>query len=469
MYFNSYTYLVFFLPLVVLGYFKLHKLRMSVAARGLLVGASIFFYSYWAPKYAALILFSAIFNFSLGTIMSSSLKQAKARQVKITLIFGIIVNLGLLGYYKYADFFIANVNQMLGTEYPALKLILPLAISFFTFQQIAYLVDSSKGLTREYDFLSYCLFVCFFPQLIAGPIVHHGEMMPQFSRKRARILHWDNVFRGIVIIVIGLFKKVIIADSLAPNVAAGFDSMGSQLSFAESWCSVLSFTLQIYFDFSGYTDMAMGSALMFNINLPLNFNSPYKARSIQEFWQRWHMTLSRWLRDYVYIPLGGSRCSKPRIYRNLFITFLLGGIWHGAGWTFVIWGALHGLGTCIHKLWKNMSIRLPGAAGWFFTFVFVAIAWVFFRATTLGSARMVLEGMCGFNGLGFGEDRVYHVGSGDWANLGILVGIALFASNSMEITRKCRPTLLLLAAAVVMFVISVLNFTGFSEFLYFNF
>jgi alginate O-acetyltransferase complex protein AlgI len=469
MYFNSYTYLVFFLPLVVLGYFKLHKLRMSIAARGLLVGASIFFYSYWAPRYAALILFSAIFNFSLGTVMSSSLKNGKTRQVKLTLIFGIIVNLGLLGYYKYADFFIANINQIVGTDIPALRLILPLAISFFTFQQIAYLVDSSKGLTKEYDFLSYCLFVCFFPQLIAGPIVHHGEMMPQFLRKRSRILHWDNVFRGIVLIAIGLIKKVMIADSLGPNVAAGFEASGGVLSFAEAWCSTLSFTLQIYFDFSGYTDMAMGSALMFNIRLPLNFNSPYKALNIQEFWQRWHMTLSRWLRDYVYIPLGGSHCGKVRIYRNLFITFLLGGIWHGAGWTFVIWGVLHGAGTCIHKLWHAKSLRMPAAIGWLMTFVFVSFAWVFFRATSIESAWMVIRGMCGVNGMGFDADRVYHVGSGDWINLAVLIGLAGFAKNSMELIKKCRPTRLLFVAVVIAVVLAMLNFTGFSEFLYFNF
>jgi len=405
----------------------------------------------------------------MGTVMSSNLRSSKPSSNRIVLVFGIIVNLGLLGYYKYADFFIWNVNQIAGTKFPALELILPLAISFFTFQQIAYLVDSSKGLTKEYDFLSYCLFVSFFPQLIAGPIVHHGEMMPQFSRKRARLVHWDNVFRGIVIIAIGLFKKVIIADTLAVNVAAGFDSAGGVLSFAEAWCSALSFTFQIYFDFSGYTDMAMGSALMFNIHLPLNFNSPYKALDIQDFWRRWHMTLSRWLRDYVYIPLGGSKRGKTRIYRNLLITFLLGGLWHGAGWTFVIWGALHGLATCLHRFWKNRSLRLPGPLAWLVTFVFVAIAWVFFRAENMNSAWMVIKGMFGFSGWGFDQDRVYHVGRGDWVNLGLLLGAALLARNSMQIIRKCKPSLLLLIAVVIMVMASMLNFTGFSEFLYFNF
>ncbi|MBT3199413.1 MAG: MBOAT family protein [Phycisphaerales bacterium] len=469
MYFNSYIYLVFFLPLVVLGYFKLNKLRMSIAARGLLVAASLFFYSYWEPAYAALILFSVLFNFSLGTVMSANLKGEKTARNKAVLIFGIIANLALLGYYKYADFFIENVNMALGTTYPALELILPLAISFFTFQQIAYLVDSSKGLTKEYDFLSYCLFVTFFPQLIAGPIVHHGEMMPQFSRKRARVLHWDNIFRGIVIICIGLFKKVIIADTLAVNVAEGFEATGGVLTFAEAWCSTLSFTFQIYFDFSGYTDMAIGSALMFNINLPLNFNSPYKALDIQDFWRRWHMTLSRWLRDYVYIPLGGSKNGKIRIYRNLFLTFLIGGIWHGAGWAFVMWGVLHGLATCLQRFWKSNSIRIPKPIAWAMTFVFVAVAWVFFRAKNMDSAWMVLKGLCSFDNLGFDRDYAYHVGRGDWANLGILLLIILFTKNSVEIARKCKPNLLLLIAAVAMFVISVLNFTGFSEFLYFNF
>jgi alginate O-acetyltransferase complex protein AlgI len=468
-YFNSYIYLVFFLPLVVVIFFKLNQLRMSIAAKAFLVAASLFFYSYWRMSYLPLILFSVFFNFTLGTMMSSLLERRKISQVKPVLIFGVIVNLLFLGYYKYADFFLSNVNQIIGTDYPALRLILPLAISFFTFQQIAYLVDSSKGLTKEYDFLTYCLFVTFFPQLIAGPIVHHGEMMPQFLRQRARVLHWDNVFRGIVIIAIGLFKKVMIADFLSADVSKGFEAAGGVLSFAESWYCVLSYTFQIYFDFSGYTDMAIGSALLFNIKLPLNFNSPYKADNIQDFWRRWHMTLSRWLRDYIYIPLGGSRIGPFRTYRNLFITFLLGGIWHGAGWTFVIWGALHGIATCIHKLWRSRSLHMPSPLGRILTFIFIAVAWAFFRATTLESAFVVVKGLSGISGWGFQNGYVFQVKSGDWANIAIIASLAFFGYSSMELARNCKPTFLVLLGAVVLVLVSVLNFTGFSEFLYFNF
>ncbi|MGB6019807.1 MAG: MBOAT family O-acyltransferase, partial [Sulfurimonadaceae bacterium] len=266
------------------------------------------------------------------------------------------------------------------------------AISFFTFQQIAYLVDSYRGETAEYDFLNYALFVTFFPQLIAGPIVHHAEMMPQFASKWNLVKNYKNIATGLFIFSIGLFKKVVIADTFAKWATAGFDH-AETLNLLEAWATSLSYTFQLYFDFSGYTDMAIGAALLFNIKLPINFNSPYKALDIQDFWRRWHITLSRFLRDYIYIPLGGNRKGSFRTYNNLLATFILGGIWHGAGWTFVFWGLLHGMALVVHRFWKSIGFTMPNILAWFITFNFINIAWVFFRAREWDDAIKVLTGM----------------------------------------------------------------------------
>jgi D-alanyl-lipoteichoic acid acyltransferase DltB (MBOAT superfamily) len=261
---------------------------------------------------------------------------------------GILFNISLLAYYKYMDFFIENTNILLNTNIELIHLALPLAISFFTLQQVAFLVDSYEGLVEEKDFLDYAIFVSFFPQLIAGPIVHHAEMMPQFSSKWNMLKNYKNISAGLFIFSIGLFKKVVIADQFAQWANAGFNN-AQVLNLLEAWATSLSYTFQMYFDFSGYTDMAIGAALLFNIKLPINFNSPYKATSIQDFWRRWHITLSRFLRDYIYIPLGGNRRGEFRTYSNLMVTFLLGGLWHGAGWTFVFWGFLHGVALVLHR------------------------------------------------------------------------------------------------------------------------
>ena len=386
MLFNSLGFIFAFLPLAVLVYFALNHARLTLAAKAWLVLASLFFYGYWNPTYLLLILGSIIVNFALS--------EALRRQhySSIALWAGISFNLGLLGYFKYADFFIANINWVSGAEIAPLNLVLPLAISFFTFQQIAYLVDCYKGFVKERDFLNYCLFVTYFPQLIAGPIVHHSEMMPQFANTRLKRLRWKSLLLGLFVFSIGLFKKVVIADTLSVWANAGFDSTDA-LGFYSAWGASLSYTFQLYYDFSGYTDMAIGAALMMNIRLPANFNSPYKASNIQDFWNRWHMTLSRWLRDYLYIPLGGNRCTEWRVSGNLLITFLLGGLWHGAGWTFVIWGALHGTAVIIHRYWKKTGFRMPVFIGWAITFLYVHIAWVFFRATSIDSALRILHGM----------------------------------------------------------------------------
>lgn len=388
MLFNSPEFILAFLPLSLALYFWLTARRRVPVAKGWLVLASLFFYGWWNPQYLPLILVSLLVNFGIGSRLAKHAGQG-------LLAVGVVFNLGLLAYYKYAGFVIGNLALLTGQPLAAPSLVLPLAISFFTFTQIAYLVDSYRGETREYDLMNYALFVTFFPHLIAGPIVHHKEIMPQFAARANLLIKYRNVAVGLILFAIGLAKKVLIADTLAQWATAGFDKAPS-LSLAEAWLTSLSYTFQLYFDFSGYTDMALGAALMFNIRLPINFNSPYRATSIRDFWRRWHITLSRFLRDYLYVPLGGSRRGSARTYANLLVTFVLGGLWHGASWMFVIWGALHGLAMAAHRLWRAAGGHLPAWLGWFVTFNFVNATWVFFRAQDLDAAFKVLRGMINF-------------------------------------------------------------------------
>ena len=393
MLFNSYEFIFAFLPITFIIYFYLNHKRLTVASKGFLVFSSLFFYSWWNIAYLPIILTSMLFNYIIGTSLNKDSGEDKHRFSKKGLLtFGIVSNLALLGYFKYMDFFIENINLLSGSDIPLLHLALPLAISFFTFQQIAYLVDSYRKETKEYDFLNYSLFVTFFPQLIAGPIVHHSEMMPQFANNRNMVKSYRNIAMGLFIFSIGLFKKVVIADTFAVWATAGFDT-ATTLNLFEAWATSLSYTFQLYFDFSGYTDMAIGIALLFNIRLPINFNSPYKATDIQDFWRRWHITLSRFLKDYIYIPLGGNRKGEFRVYTNLIATFILGGIWHGAGWTFIFWGFLHGIALVINRAWSKLGFKLWTWLAWLITFNFVNIAWVFFRAKEWDDAVKVLASM----------------------------------------------------------------------------
>jgi len=487
MLFSSVTYIFFFLPITFFVYFYLQEKRLHIAAQGFLVLASLFFYAWWNILYLPIILFSMLVNYVLGNLLAQkSLKMSK----KVLLSIGILGNILALVYFKYMDFFIENVNFILDGSIPLFHLALPLALSFFTFQQIAFLVDSYKGETREYDFLRYALFVTFFPQLIAGPIVHHKEMMPQFASKWNQVKRYKNVALGIFIFSIGLFKKIVIADSFSPIVSNGFDH-SVVLTLVESWMTSLSYTLQLYFDFSGYTDMAIGSALLFNIKLPVNFNSPYKASNIQEFWKRWHMTLSRFLRDYIYIPLGGNKETPISMYTNLFITFLLGGIWHGAGWTFLIWGALHGAATVIHKLWVKLGFELHIVVAWFITFNFINISWVFFRARNFEDAQKVLEGMLGMSGISlpyalqpylgsltqygvsFGE-FVAHIHASIYLPLFLFFGLCsvLILPNSNSLSKKFKVNYIYFIWTIIMAFTAFLfamYFNVSSEFIYFQF
>jgi alginate O-acetyltransferase complex protein AlgI len=480
MLFNSFEYIFAFLPITLIVYFLLNKRKLTKAATAWLVFASLFFYSWWNVKYLALIVGSIIFNFAIGTALAKIARSDGTEwSKKSVLIFGIVANVLLLGYYKYVDFFIGNINTLVGLQLTFQKIILPLGISFFTFTQIAYIVDAYAGKAREYDFLNYALFVTFFPHLLAGPIIHHKEMMPQFASMRNKVPNYRNWSLALFLFFIGLFKKLIIADSLSSVANAGFNASTS-LSLPEAWITSLTYTLQLYFDFSAYTDMALATSLMFNIRLPFNFNSPYKATDITDFWRRWHMTLSRFLRDYIYIPLGGNRKGSFRTYLNLMATFLIGGLWHGAGWTFIFWGFLHGAATVIHRFWTKLELRMPRFLAWFITFNFVNVAWVFFRARTWGDAIRILKGMCGLNGIklsslyadfgiAFGSLFYTHVNKNIPYILVLLMVVAVFLKNSNELSLTFKPNWMNAAFVIILAAYTLLSMNHVTEFLYFNF
>jgi len=495
MLFNSYDYIFFFLPVTFFVYFYLNSKRLTEASKAFLVFASLCFYSWWNIAYLPILLSSILFNYVVGVSLSKNAEHTKVGK-KTLLILGVVANVALLGYFKYADFLIENMNVVTGAQMPLLHLALPLAISFFTFQQIAYLVDSYRSETKEYDFLNYATFVTFFPQLIAGPIVHHQEMMPQFATMRNKVKNYRNIAVGLFIFSIGLFKKVVIADTFAIWATTGFDT-ATTLNLFEAWATSLSYTFQLYFDFSGYTDMAIGAALLFNIKLPINFNSPYKAVNIQDFWRRWHITLSRFLRDYVYIPLGGNRKSNFRTYNNLMATFIIGGIWHGAGWTFVFWGGLHGSALVIHRAWNRAGFKLSAWLAWLITFNFINIAWIFFRAKEWGDATKILSGMLGLNGVIFTKNYEKHLpfldsfdqvsygaitinmGGGyemlNWLIAGFIL-ILLF-KNTYEIasypeinrSRLLSPIKAVYFAFLFLTSILFMSLSEYTEFIYFNF
>ncbi len=412
MLFNSFEFIFLFLPITLLGFFLISRKPEYVKQQipiYWLVAASLFFYGKYKILNLPLILLSMAVNYGMGYLLGNVIEKTKIK--KILFILGIIFNLALICYFKYSGFLVSNINYFIGANFTVPTIVIPLGISFFTFQQIAYLVDAYKGETKEYSILKYMLFVCFFPQLIAGPIVHHKEVLPQFETASIYKFNQNTLAIGLTVFMAGLFKKVIFADRIAEfsNLAFAAASQGINLTFSEAWVGALGYTLQLYFDFSGYCDMAIGAAYMFGISLPINFNSPYKSISIIDFWRRWHITLSHFLRDYLYIPLGGSRKGEFRRYSNLVITMLLGGLWHGAGWTFVLWGGLQGFYLVINHLYrscrkslghnlKNDGWLLRGM-GWMTTFIAVVISWVFFRSNSFATATLMLKSMFGFNGI----------------------------------------------------------------------
>lgn len=413
MLFNSYEFLFALLPISLVVYHLAGAWGRRDLGLAWLVLVSLFFYGWWDPAYLPLIGVSILGNFALGTqVARTDLGAALRRRL---LAGGIAANLCLLAYYKYSRFAIANVAALTGADVALEPLVLPLAISFFTFVQLTFLVDAYRGIVRDFNLTHYALFVTFFPHLIAGPIVHHKDLMPQFARKQVRTGLAGDLAVGATYFAIGLFKKTVLADNVAPFATRVFDAAesGAALHFFEAWGGALAYTVQLYFDFSGYADMAIGASRMFGILLPLNFASPYKATSIIEFWRRWHMTLSRFLRDYLYVPLGGNRRGSFARYRNLVITMLLGGLWHGAGWTFVLWGGLHGFYLVVNHALRALRVRYLGhdlarpplwvpIAGAVATQLAVVVGWVFFRAGSLDAALAMLAAMAGGNGFDAG-------------------------------------------------------------------
>jgi len=493
MLFNSAIFVFVYLPIVWIGYLAALRLPWARAGIAWLGVASIFFYGYWNPVFVPLLVLSILFNYGAGRLLDPQAGRATPRARKALLAGAIAANLSALAWYKYAGLLSSSFRALSGLDVPVIDVLLPIGISFYTFTQIAYLVDTWAGKRPEKSFTAYVLFVTFFPHLIAGPVLHHAEMMPQFMRGD-RSVRYALMIEGLLFFALGLAKKVLIADSVAPAANRAFTLVESvPLGFVDSWFGALAYTVQIYFDFSGYSDMAIGLALLFGIRLPLNFNSPYKSTSIIEFWRCWHMTLSRFLRDYLYIPLGGGRHGPVRRQINLMVTMLLGGLWHGASWTFVVWGGLHGLYLQVNHAWRHVVERSPrlkrflerhpsGAAfaGGTITFTAVVAAWVFFRAESFGGAANMLAGM--FADSAAIEAQLADLHTVSYIALGL--ALAFLAPNSQQLLtgageklvsdlRRPRPFLRGAHAGGLVFVIVALVLIsvswGTNEFIYFNF
>lgn len=489
MLFNSYAFIFLFLPLVAAVYFLLNKYFPAKWARLFLLTASLSFMSFWNVIFTLVLVFSVIFNFTFGSVLFSAIKK-DLKSKKPIFITAITANILYLGFFKYYNFFLANINAVFASHIESLHILLPIGISFYTFMQIAWLTDIYRTGKYRYDFISYCLYATFFPYIVSGPIAYHHEIIPQFQEEEKLCFNVSNLCKGLFIFSIGLAKKTVLADTLAVIANGGF-STANQLTFVEAWLTSLSYIMQLYFDFSGYTDMAIGAALVFNIKIPANFNSPYKSLSMREIWQRWHITLSRFLRDYIYIPLGGNRNGESRAFINVTLTFLIGGLWHGAAWTFVFWGFLHGIGLYINRLWAKTGIRMNKAVAWFLTINFFNFTCVFFRAESWDDAFKVLKGMAGLNGIlvsprlaeipFWQKMTIIGVRFGEWrANLPgaetyvyflciLLIPFVLLTNNSNELMNKFSPNWKNALTVSLMIIVGLLLLNNSSSFLYFNF
>jgi D-alanyl-lipoteichoic acid acyltransferase DltB (MBOAT superfamily) len=465
-------------------------MRLTLASNAWLLFASLFFYCWWDIRYLPLLLGSILFNYTIANLLvdyDSNRKNVVGR--KSIFITGIVCNLVLLGVFKYTDFVIINVNTVAGTKLELAKIVLPLGISFFTITQIAFLVDCYEGLVTERKLLNYSLFVTFFPHLLAGPILHHKEMMPQFDRVRNKVINYRNLCIGSYIFFIGLFKKIVIADEFSKVVTNGFDTAKS-LNGIEGWVTSLSYTFQLYYDFSGYSDMAVGVGLMFNIVLPWNFNSPYKATNVIQFWQRWHMTLSSFITTYLYSPIlrASSSITFARSLVAIFIAMLISGLWHGAGWTFILWGALHGAALVINHYWRKKKIKMPIISGWLITFLFVNCSFVFFRAKGIPEALKVLKAMVGLGAPIFPEDHaaitlnalthsqlwkelLINIQGRDSSFLFLLAIMLLtfMTKNSIQLSDSFKPDWKRFVLTLYIALYAILNMGKVSEFLYFQF
>ncbi|MGN0307204.1 MAG: MBOAT family O-acyltransferase [Lachnospiraceae bacterium] len=513
MLFNSYIFLFLFLPLCLLGYYGL-KNRQATLAKVWLTCFSLWFYGYFSVNYLLIMIFSILINYGFHRWIAyrqkecpaSGNREDKGKTAQI-LALGISLNLFVLFYFKYYDFFLENINQLFGLSLPLKHILLPLGISFFTFQQISFLADTYRGELEGCSFIDYALFVSFFPQLIAGPIVTHEEMLPQFAAIGKKKTEEEKIIRGIYLFVLGLAKKLLIADTFGVAVDYAYGNVGNLNGF-ESLLTILFYSLQLYYDFSGYCDMARGIGGMFGIDICENFHSPYKAGNIVEFWKQWHITLSRFFTKNIYIPLGGNRRGTAKMYGNLILIFFLSGLWHGAGWNFIIWGIMHGILYLLTRWWEKrrndaMTVSIPDsrrsetgrkkgkkALGVIATFTFVSLAWVYFRAADVGEANLLISQIFtkpwalpaeamkqAFN---LGEfwyllkiSGISNLPNSDcyllFAFTGILLSITFLGKNSAQIVSKSSLGIISAAISAVLFVWCVISLSGVSTFLYFNF
>ncbi len=487
MLFNSYIFVLLFLPACVIGYFSLNHFRLYRLGQLFLLGMSLWFYGYFNPRYLWIILASTFFNFAVYRLFG---RFSRPFWRKLLLAFAVIFNIGILFYYKYFDFFLENVNTLFRTDFTLRHLVLPLGISFFTFQQLSFVIDAYKGEVPKYDLVCYMSFVTFFPQLIAGPIVTHDELVPQFLDPAKKHFDWEHFSQGAYLFVLGLSKKVLIADIFGNAANWGFANIDA-LDSTNALLTVLAYTIQIYFDFSGYCDMAIGIGRMMNLELPMNFDSPYKSLTITEFWERWHMTLTRFFTHYIYIPLGGNRKGNLRTYLNVMIVFFVSGLWHGANYTFILWGVLHGLFSVLTRWKKAWFQRLHPALNWLITFAFVNITWVLFRANSIHDALRILRRIADFNFQAisgslsscfdpFSLKTIFpHIPKLDmlasrpnWflaAYFLLALLLILGPRNAREQMEHFHPTVTKLLASAVLLVLCIFSFSSVSTFLYFNF
>lgn len=488
MLFNSYIFILAFLPLCLAGYFLLNRLGKKRLALAYLLGMSLWFYGANTPVYLLLIVSSVLVNYGFYLLSKKLTGNGKRKAVKI---FAVVLNLGVLFYFKYYDFFVSTVNSLAGSDWTLKHILLPLGISFFTFQQISFVIDAFNGEVPDYGFLEYACFVTFFPQLVAGPIVTHDELVPQLFDEGKKRFDWENFSRGIYIFSMGLAKKVLIADSLSGIVTVGFRHQVPTTDSLGCFVAMIAYALQLYFDFSGYSDMAIGIGKMFNIDLPQNFNSPYKAENISDFWRRWHITLTRFFTKYVYFPLGGNRRGKLRTYINIFIVFFLSGLWHGANWTFVVWGMMHGAAQIVYRLGKKIFDRIPKLISRILTFLYVAMCFVVFRAVNVSQGFAIIRRIFEFDfskglhsfGTHFDFSELRHALAlfpviGGYLSspvavmlifiVGVLV-IAHFTDNAYDKMRKMKPTVFNMLVSTALIFLCVISFGKISEFLYFNF
>lgn len=504
MLFNSYIFIFIFLPICLLGYYTLNHYKHYKISKLFLACMSLWFYAYFNVYYLWIIVASLLLNYLLSICISyhekryGSLSKLSGR---IYSLLGVLLNLGLFFYFKYLDFFIENLNLLFKSHFRLQNILLPLGISFFTFQQLSFIIDRTKNKAPHYNLIDYMTFVTFFPQLIAGPIVLHSEMMPQFEDINNKTINKDNFTRGLILFTLGLGKKVLLADLLAIPVNHGF-SQALFLDTTSTVLMILAYTFQIYFDFSGYSDMAIGLGLLFNINLPVNFNSPYKACSVKELWQRWHITLSRFFIQYVYIPLGGSRKGKIRTLVNIFLVFFLSGIWHGANWTYIAWGTLQGLLV----VWDNLGIvgvkgsnekikskiEIPRPLGWLFTFSFFNLSLFFFGSDSISTAITLFKNLFSFKHTGYLYkmaqtlkipelyllNKIVDMKFPQYNNtlyiiifiaLLIISAIIIMQKNALTIATKSKLSTKLCVLTAIILTWCIISFSQVSTFIYFNF